>query len=236
MLCEPIGRDEVSTAMSEFRPSNDVPPFDAAARCNSLRDRMLIGLMLITLIRTSEALAGDQASIANANLNTGLGAGIGGFRLSLPPAPALMAPLDSLSAPTDMDSRTFSATEFRPRKPTVFDSNPTANAFSEAPLLRNTTVWQRLSEYRSHDRVRLLTLWESSSSTISLQAGRRGDPSLQWTSRLMNRGGSTQGVLDRLFSTSIERAGMGLRNLSRSANAPAPPIKPAVVPETAGLK
>jgi hypothetical protein len=224
--------------MSEFRPSNDVPLLDAAARCNSLRDRMLIGLMLITLIRTSEALAGDQAPIADANWNMGMGTGtgIGGFRLSLPPAPALMAPLDSLSAPTDMDNRTFSATEFRPRKPTVFDSNPTANAFSEAPLLRNTTVWQRLSEYRSHDRVRLLTLWESNSSTISLQAGRRGDPSLQWTSRLMNHGGSTQGVLDRLFSTSIERAGMGLRNLSRSANASAPPTKPAVVPETAGLK
>jgi hypothetical protein len=222
--------------MSEFRPSNDVPPLDAAARCNSLRDRILIGLILITLIRTSEALAGDQASIANANWNMGMGTGIGGFRPSLPPAPALMAPLDSLSAPTDMDNRTFSATEFRPRKPTVFDSNPTANAFSEAPLLRNTTVWQRLSEYRSHDRVRLLTLWESNSSTISLQAGRRGDPSLQWTSRLMNHGGSTQGVLDRLFSTSIERAGMGLRNLSRSANASAPPTKPAVVPETAGLK
>jgi hypothetical protein len=224
--------------MSEFRPSNDVPPFDAAARCNSLRDRMLIGLMLITLIRTSEALAGDQASIANPNLGMGMGTGtgIGSFRLSLPPAPALMAPLDSLSAPTDMDSRTFSATEFRPRKPTVFDSNSAATAFSEPLLLRNTTVWQRLSEYRSHDRVRLLTLWESSSSTISIQAGRRGDPSLQWTSRLMNHGGSTQGVLDRLFSTSIERAGMGLRNLSRSANAPAPPTKPAVVPETAGLK
>src|SRR5580698_3010881 len=123
MLWKPIGRDEVSTAMSEFRPSNDVPPFDAAARCNSLRDRMLIGLMLITLIRTSEALAGDQASIANPNLGMGMGTGtgIGSFRLSLPPAPALMAPLDSLSAPTDMDSRTFSATEFRPRKPTVFD-------------------------------------------------------------------------------------------------------------------
>jgi hypothetical protein len=223
--------------MSEFRPSNDVPPLDAAARCNSLRDRMLIGLMLITLIRTSEALAGDQASIAGANSDTGMGAGLGGSRLSLRPAPALTAPLDSLSAPTDMDSRTFSATEFRPRKPTVFDSNPSAYAFSDAPLLRNTTVWQRLSEYRSRDRVRLLTLWESNSSTISLQAGRRGDPSLQWTSRLMNRGGSTQGVLDRLFSTSIARAGMGLHNLSRSANASAPPApKPMVASETAGLK
>jgi hypothetical protein len=233
MLCEPVGRDEVSTAMSEFRPSNDVPPLGAAARCNGLRDRMLIGLMLFTLVRTSEALAGDQASIANAPLDSGLGA----LRQRLPPAPALMAPLDSFSAPTDMDVRTFSATEFRPRRPTVFDSDPTVSAFGNTSLLRNTTVWQRLSEYRSHDRVRLLTLWESNSSTISLQAGRRGDPSLQWTSRLMNRGGSTEGVLDRWFSTSLARAGMGLRNLSRPANVPALPTpKPAGVAETAGLK
>jgi hypothetical protein len=239
MLGEPIGRDEVSTAMSEFRPSNDVPPPGAAARCSGLRDRMLIGLMLFTLVRTSEALAGDQATIANATFDSGAG----GLRQPLPPAPALMAspalmaPLESFSAPTDMDIRTFSATEFRPRRPTVFDSNPTASAFGDASLLRNTTVWQRLSEYRSRDRVRLLTLWESNSSTISLQAGRRGDPSLQWTSRLMNRGGSTEGVLDRLFSTSLARAGMGLRNLSRPANVPAPPApKPAGVAETAGLK
>jgi hypothetical protein len=217
--------------MSEFRPSKHAPPLDAAARCNSLRDRMLIGMMLITLVRTSEALAGDQASVANATLDTR----VGGFRQSLPPAPALTAPLEFFSAPSVTENRTFSATDFRPRKPTVFDSDPTVSSFSDTPLLRNTTVWQRLSEYRSHDRVRLLTLWESSSSTISLQAGRRGDPSLQWTSRLMNRGGSTEGVLDRLFSTSLARAGMGLRNLSRSANVPAPP-KPVGVAETAGLK
>jgi hypothetical protein len=245
MLGEPIGRDEVSTAMSEFRPSNDVPPPGAAARCSGVRDRMLIGLMLFTLVRTSEALAGDQASIANATLDSGAG----GLRQPLPPAPALMAspalmappelmaPLESFSAPTDMGIRTFSATEFRPRRPTVFDSDSTVSAFGDTSLLRNTTVWQRLSEYRSRDRVRLLTLWESSSSTISLQAGRRGDPSLQWTSRLMNRGGSTEGVLDRLFSTSLARAGMGLRNLSRPANVPALPApKPAGVAETAGLK
>src|SRR5580692_2376486 len=102
ILWEPIGRDEVSTAMSEFRPSNDVPPPDAAARCNSLRDRMLIGLMLITLVRTSEALAGDQASIANATLEPGAG----GLRQSLPPAPALMAPLESFAAPAVTEKRT----------------------------------------------------------------------------------------------------------------------------------
>jgi hypothetical protein len=219
--------------MSECRPSKDVPLIDAAARCNGLRERMLIGLMLIALVRTSEALAGDEAWIANATLDTG----VGGLRQTLPPAPALIAPLESFGAPAVMDSRTFSATEFRPRKPTVFDSDSTASAFNDTSLLRNTTVWQRLSEFRSHDRVRLLTLWESSSSTISLQAGRRGDPSLQWTSRLMNRGGSTEGVLDRLFSTSLARASMGLRNMSRSANVPALPMpKPAGIAETGGLK
>jgi hypothetical protein len=231
MLWKPIGRDEVSTAMSEFRPSNDVPLVDAAARCNGLRERMLVGLILFTLVRSTEALAGDQASLADGTLDTGAG----GIRQSPKPPLALTLPLDSFTAPTITEEPRFSATDFRPRKPTVFDKDPAASAFGETSLLRNTTVWQRLSEYRSHDRVRVLTLWESGSSSVSLQAGRRGDPSLQWTSRLMNRGGATQGVLDRWFSTSLARAGMGLRSMSRSMSA-APP-KPAAAPvEAAGAK
>src|SRR6202021_1807391 len=126
----------------------------------------------------------------------------------------------AFGAPATSDNPVFSATEFRPRKHTVFDSDPAVNSFADAPMLRGTTVWQRLAEYRSHDRVRLLTLWESSGSSVSLQAGKRGDPSLQWTSRLMNRGGSTEGLLDRLFSVSLARAGNGLRNATRSTNAP----------------
>jgi len=232
MLCEPIGRDEVSTAMSEFRPSNEVPLIDAAAHCNGLRDRMLIGLMLFTLVRSSEALAADQASLAVAALDDG----VGGIRRSSQPVPALTLPLDSFTAPAITEKPAFSATDFRPRKPTLFDKDPAASTFGETSLLRDTTVWQRLSEYRSHDRVRVLTLWESKSSSVSLQAGRRGDPSLQWTSRLMNRGGSTQGVLDRWFSTSLARAGMGLRNMTHSTST-APPPKPADAPAAAaGLK
>ena len=234
MLYEPIGRDEVSTAMSEFRPSNDVPLIDAAARCNGFRDRMLVGLMLFTLVRSTEALAGDQASLANGALDTD----VDGIRQSLHPSPAPTAPLDFFTALSIKEEPTFSATDFRPRKRTVFDNDPAAStfAFSEPSLLRGTTVWQRLSEYRSHDRVRVLTLWESSGSSLSLQAGKRGGPSLQWNSRLMNRDGSTQGVLDRWFSTSLARAGVGLRSLSRSIGS-APPPKPAAAPaETAALK
>jgi hypothetical protein len=226
--------------MSEFRPSNDVPPPGRAARCNGIRDRMLVGLVLFTLVRASEALAGDQASITNATSTPD----IGKFRLSSPSSTAISATPEALTpgtlalgafnAPAVTDNPAFSATEFRPRKHTVFDSDPTVNSFGETPMLRGTTVWQRLAEYRSHDRVRVLTLWESSGSSVSLQAGKRGDPSLQWTSRLMNRGGSTQGLLDRLFSVSLARAGNGLRNATRPTNAG--PTPTPSVPGVAGLK
>jgi hypothetical protein len=92
-----------------------------------------------------------------------------------------------------------------------------------------------MSEYRSHDRVRLLTLWESSESTVSLQAGKRGDPSLQWTSRSMNRGGSTRGLLDRLFAVSLAGAGNRLRRSDRPTGAAAAPSQ-ASVPVVAGAK
>jgi hypothetical protein len=269
--------------MLEFRPSNDAPQLELAARCNSirdrvlvscpvntllaaprlfapggvappchsarygssarlarhensladraryLRDRILVGLVLFTLVRTSEVLAGDQASIANATLN----ADADHLHRSSPPARTLIATPDAFAAPTAAGSQTFSTTDFRPRKRTIFDSDPLVNPFSDAPMLRGTTVWQRMSEYRSHDRVRVLTLWESSDSTVSLQAGKRGDPSLQWTSRWMNRGESTRGLLDRLFSVSLAGAANRLRHADRPASAAAAPTS-ASVPVIAG--
>jgi hypothetical protein len=217
--------------MSEFRPSNDAPPLDRAARCNGIRDRMLVGLVLFTLVRAGEALAGDQAPFINATVTPD----IGKLRLSSPPSTPVAATPAAFGAPAATDKPAFSATEFRPRKHTVFDSDPAVNSFGDTPMLRGTTVWQRLAEYRSHDRVRLLTLWESSGSSVSLQAGKRGDPSLQWTSRLMNRGGSTEGLLDRLFSVPLTRAGNGLRNAARPTYAP-PTLTPASTPGVAGLK
>jgi hypothetical protein len=82
-----------------------------------------------------------------------------------------------------------------------------------------------MSDYRSRNRVRLLTLWESTGGSVSLQAGTHGDPSLQWTSHWMNRGGSTRGVLDHLFSVSVSGAGEKLRSLSRSVNSQETPAK-----------
>jgi hypothetical protein len=117
----------------------------------------------------------------------------------------------------------------------MFDSGPMVNSFVDTPMLRGTTVWQRMSEYKSHDRVRLLTLWESSGSTVSLQAGKRGYPSLQWTSRVMNGGGSTRGLLDRLFAVSLAGAGTRLRHTDQSASAAATP-NPVSVPVIASVK
>jgi hypothetical protein len=220
-----------SSAMSEFRLLNDTPLFDHAAHCNSIRDKMLVGLVLFTLVQAGEALAGDQTSIANATLN----ADADNLRRSSPPARAWTAAPEFFVAPAAAEGQEFSATEFRPRKRTVFDSDPMVNSLGDAPMLRGTTVWQRMSEYKSHDRVRLLTLWESSGSTVSLQAGKRGAPSLQWTSRAMNRGGSTRGLLDRLLSVSLARAGSRARNSDRSTSAPAT-AKPVDIPVVAGLK
>jgi hypothetical protein len=205
--------------MREFLSSNAAPLLGGAAPCSGMRERILLGLVLFTLVRTSEALAGDQASI----LNTALDPGLGNRQLS-PSTFASMGARGDFAAPQVADGTpAFSATEFRPRHHAAFDSDIAVSAFGDAPMLRSTTVWQRMSEYKSQNRVRLLTLWESSGSSVSVQAGRRGDPSLQWTSRLMNRGGSTQGLLDRLFSVSFAGANAGFRNATHAANAPAPP-------------
>ncbi|HEY4444528.1 MAG TPA: hypothetical protein VGN30_09625, partial [Steroidobacteraceae bacterium] len=54
--------------MSESRPSNDAAQLDLAACSHGIRDKMLVGLVLFTLVRSGEALAGDQMSIADGTL------------------------------------------------------------------------------------------------------------------------------------------------------------------------
>ena len=206
--------------MSEYRPSKDLLPPASAARRNSVHDRTLLGLVLITLVGTGEALAGDAVSMGN---SAPMGNTAAVNRLAEP---------TFLSIPKTDDIHVFSATEFFPRKHTVFDREPPVG---DAPMLRGTTVWQRLEEYRSHDGVRLLTLWESRGSTVSLQAGKRGDPSLQWSSRLNSHDGATRGLFDRLFSLSIAGAGNSLRNSAHPAISPVP-VKTPVTTVAASLK
>lgn len=178
-----------------------------------------------------DAPAVDQMTVVSARVNP---APVNFGRLS--PTVALVTPSPGIfTIPTSGGVPVFSTTEFRPRKHALFDHDFSASAVSETPLIHYTTVWQRLSEYKSHDRVQVLTLWESSGSSVSIQAGKRGDPSLQWTSRLMNRGGSTRGLLDRFFSASFAAAAGSFRNSNRSANALVP-AKPAPAAMVAGLQ
>ena len=112
----------------------------------------------------------------------------------------------------------FSANDFRLHGPSVTDRESPYS--TETPMLHGTSVWQRLGDYRAHGRVRLLTLWETSGSSVSLQAGKKGEPSLQWTSRSMNRGGATRGLFDQLVSVSVSGANRSFRPTPRLSVAP----------------
>jgi hypothetical protein len=215
--------------MAEIPSSKPAPP-EAAPRF-AIRDGVLLGLVLVTIVRSGEALAGEQTM----TINPALDPTASKLRQPAPPAALVISDPQTLFAPPALEEPVeFSTTDFTPRKRTLFDADPGANVYGDSPMLRGTTVWQRLQQYKSRDRVRLLTLWESSGSSVSLQAGRRGDPSLQWTSRWMNHGGSTQGLLDRWFSVSLAHAGNSLRSVAHMSSGPT--VKPASVPAAAELK
>lgn len=92
--------------------------------------------------------------------------------------------------------------EFRPRAPAPWQQTADAAGSDASKSLQSTNAWQRLRDFRSRVGVRVLTLWESRSSTVSLQAGKRGGPSLQWSSRVMGHGDeASRGLLDRLFAS-----------------------------------
>jgi hypothetical protein len=184
-------------------------PLDQGARRSGVLDGMLLGLVLITLVRTNEAAASDQLSADE-------------LRRLIPTSSAPAVHPDFFKIPALADIHVYSATDFQPRKHTVFDSEPLVNSFNDAPMLHGTTVWQRMSDYKSHDGVRLLTLWHAQSGSVSLQTGKHGDPWLQWSSGLGRRGDATRGLFDQLFSVSVARASNSLRGPARAAISPVP--------------
>jgi len=162
----------------------------------SLVTRLVPCALLCALASIGEAVAeetGGQAAVPRA------------LDLTPPPLPMPEAPL-------------FSSSEFRLRPPSMFDTKARFTDSSESPMLEGTTVWQRMKDFKSHQgRVRVLTLWETRGSTLSLQAGKRGDPSLQWTSRL-TRSEATRGLLDSMFTTSLGHADHGRPTTARANN------------------
>jgi hypothetical protein len=194
--------------MSEHRPHSNAGKFACAARsCNCTR--ALFGVAVLMVLGTCDALAGDAAAELGTRprvdeLRTPAAGGTKSFVGPLF-APPLYMP-GTYALPDPAETKSYSAKDFRPRGRSVFDTDPRGPA--EDNLAFDATIWQRLKEYRNRDKIRVLTLWESGASSVSLQTDRKGGPSLQWTSRLMNRGGATRGLLDRLFPVSVFGSGI----------------------------
>jgi hypothetical protein len=186
------------------------------ARSATLRDGMMMVLALYGAARSGTALAVDSPTR---------------FELARPQlaAPLLTQPaleLSFVAPPLRLEPEAFSATEFRPRKRGVLDSNAghSQNTLSDMPRLQDDSFARQIREFKSQDRLRLLTLWQSSASSLSLQAGKGGAPSLQWSTPWMHRGSGSRGLFDHLLSVSPRGAfGAPRSNVSRpsSLNNPA---------------
>jgi hypothetical protein len=191
------------------------------------RERATLAFLLYSLCHGSEALCAGTAPVVSAEAVTITDLVAHGTspvyasqpapaaaRLEVPPALTTLPASLTLDGVVLPDERSFSATEFSARKPNCMDRLPVQrDKFSVTPpALRQTNVWQRLRDYKSKDSVRLVTLWETRGSSLSIQASKRGDPSLQWTSRSLNRGGATRGLLDGLVAMSIGGVAAGLSN------------------------
>lgn len=164
------------------------------SRSNGLCECLLAALALYSLA-PGNASAGDHQSPGerhNADTQETVRAQIA--------APSFPAPFAFSVA--NAETRAFSPTEFRPRKPGLVGAVDTGSEgpIRDAPLLRDTSLARELSEAKSQDRVRLLTLWQSRASSLSLQAGRHGAPSLQWSTPWMRRDSNSRGVFDRLLT------------------------------------
>jgi hypothetical protein len=175
----------------------------AAARCGGAREALAVAVILYGLTRSAEALAGDPINAVEIQPI------VGGTPLSLAFVPSKSA----------VGEPQFSADEFRGRNPGVPEAPAYSGSMNQTPTLPSTAnAWQRLADYRSQGRVQLLTLWESTRSTVSLQAGNHGGPSLQWSRRLMGRSGATRGLLDRFVASSLSAAGLGSKAVARGSS------------------
>jgi hypothetical protein len=176
------------------------------SRSNGLCECLLVALALYSLA-PRDASAGDQPQSSDARRSTD----------AQKPARAQIAALSfpapfAFSAP-GVETQVFSPTEFRPRKQSLEAADTgSEDAVIDAPMPRDSSIAGELSEARTQDRVRLLTLWQSRASSLSLQAGRHGAPSLQWSTPWMHRDAASRGLFDRLLAVSPRSLGSTVRS------------------------
>lgn len=204
-----------------FSENTAMEPVDIAQqrpRGNGLCECMLLMLALYSMVPGDASAADQPKSLAARGVADAQKAALAKIAAPFFPAPfALSAPRAEMSA--------FSPTEFRPRKPGLLESAAAGREASviDAPLLRDTSIAHELSEAKTQDRLRLLTLWQSRASSLSLQAGRRGAPSLQWSTPWMHRDAASRGLFDRLLPVAPHSFGSAVGGApgSRQTGAPA---------------
>jgi hypothetical protein len=176
----------------------------ADSRCSHVRESMLLTLVLY-VVRATQALAGDQSSDTDSVLKEGAEKSHG-------PASMFAAPFVSARPLADVEA--FSATEFRPRKHSLVDVDTSMRGrwAIDAPMMRSGNLAQQMAEFKSESRVRLLTLWQMRGSSLSLQAGKHGAPSLQWSTPWVRRDSASRGLFDRLLTAPARSGGGNSRN------------------------
>jgi hypothetical protein len=179
------------------------------------RESMLMALAIYAVARAGETQAADAAPKFD-------------LPRSVLAAPLFAHPLLSPSfavAPTQLTAEPLFPNEFRPRSNGFLDVGGGRDAMrmTDMPRFQDTSVERQMAQFKSQDRLRLLTLWQSHASSLSIQAGKRGSPSLQWSTPLMRRDAGSRGLFDRLLSVSPQGAFGGSRNtVPRQAAALAP--------------
>jgi hypothetical protein len=216
------------SAMAEF--SDHAVPLSAARRSRAygVRERVLLPLVLCVLVRSGQALAGDHSSAAGTDLKPD---SVDPKQQSVRALPLrLEAPHDSEA----LDVPAYSSTEFTPRKRSALTPDlDHGGAFGLEKSAPDVSIWQRMAESQSLDRVRLLTLWEARGSTLSVDTGKHGHPSLQWSTPLAGRVSGSQGLFDHLFS-STPRSSVGPRNAASRALAGPVTLKQLTAPPGPG--
>jgi hypothetical protein len=120
--------------------------------------------------------------------------------------------------------------EFRPRASVLPAPSPDADfrgsiALDKGGKLPLTSAWERMADFRSADGIRLLTVWQSTDSTLAVHQGKHGGASLEWTSHALNRGGASRGLFDHLVST-VRDTHSPVRSTAPGAPALSMPVAP----------
>ncbi len=205
--------------MSGMEPIGGVISAQRPSLSDGLREGLLIALLFGSLMPPG-ALACELQSAGSARLVNASGSvqAPRAISFAMPFAPPLAF------ATPHLEPQVFSPTEFRPRKSGPLAGSPaTETSVIDAPMQRDTSIAHEMSQFKTQDRVRLLTLWQNRASSLSLQAGKRGAPSLQWSTPWMHRDAASRGLFDRLLSYSPR--GFGRASVSHQPGA-ASPAKP----------